>query len=187
MSGLFPSPAIESRSPILQTQFNEANPQISPDGKWLAYHSTETGRNEVYIKPFPDGPNKWQVSVDGGQWPRWRRDGKELFFVLAPGIMAVDIRVVGSSVQSGVPHLLFGLGGDPSLLVGQHANYHRYAVSADGERFLVPQAGGGGNTISGGLADNVAAVADRGGTGLVGVSPDGVTVVLNWPQMLKKK
>ena len=174
-------------SPILQTQFNEANPQISPDGKWLAYHSAETGRSEVYIKPFPSGPDKWQVSIDGGQWPRWRRDGKELYFVQAPGLMAADISVVGSSVQPGVPHLLFGIGGDPSLPIGQHANYHRYAVSADGERFLIPQAGGGGNTVSGGLSDNIAAVADRGGTGVVGISPDGVTVVLNWPQMLKKK
>jgi hypothetical protein len=101
--------------------------------------------------------------------------------------MAAHISVVGSSVQPGVPHLLFAIGGDPSLPVGQHANYQRYAVSADGERFLIPQAGGGGNTVSGGLSDNIATIADRGGTGVAGISPDGVTVVLNWPQMLKKK
>ena len=53
---------------------------MSPDGKWIAYSSNETGRSEIYIRPFPEGPGKIQVSVNGGVFPRWRRDGKELYF-----------------------------------------------------------------------------------------------------------
>ena len=68
---------------VLQSRANELFPQISPGGKWLAYQSNETGRPEVYVKQFPEGPDKWQVSTDGGQFPRWRRDGKGLCFVLA--------------------------------------------------------------------------------------------------------
>ena len=68
--------------PILQTPFAEVFAQVSPDGKWLAYQSNETGRAEIYIKPFPEGPGKWQVSTDGGIWPRWRRDGKGLYLRL---------------------------------------------------------------------------------------------------------
>ena len=68
--------------PLLQSPFTELFPQVSPDGKWLAYQSNETGRTEIYIKPFPEGPGKWQVSTDGGKFPRWRGDGKELYFVI---------------------------------------------------------------------------------------------------------
>jgi len=172
--------------PILQSQFNEVFPQVSPDGKWVAYQSGETGRPEIYIKPFPDGPGKWQVSVDGGGFPRWRGDGGELYFVLAPGIWAADIPIVGSAPEPGVPQLLFGLGGTPNAaLPGAHPTYHRFAVTKDGRRFLVSQPGGGATT-SGGLADAVAAAADGGGTQLVGVSPNGVTVVVNWPRMMEK-
>ena len=171
--------------PILQSAFAEVFPQVSPDGKWLAYQSNETGRNEIYIKPFPDGPGKWQVSTDGGLWPRWRGDGKELYFVLAPSMWAVDIRVTGSSPEAGVPQMLFTLGGDPSASVANHPQYHRFAVTADGERFLLSQLSGGAST-AGGLADAVAAAADGGGAQLVGISPNGVTVVVNWPQMMKQ-
>jgi len=172
--------------PILQTAFAEVFPQVSPDGKWLAYQSNETGRPEIYLRPFPEGPGKWQVSTDGGLWPRWRRDGKELYFVLAPNMWAAEIQVKGSSPEAGVPEPLFTLSGDPSNAVNPHVQYHRFAVTANGDRFLMSQPSGGATT-SGGLADAVAAAADGGGTSLVGISPNGVTVVVNWPQMLKKK
>lgn len=167
--------------PIVQTPSNETMPQVSPDGKWIAYTSNETGRPEIYVKPFPEGPGKWQVSTDGGQWPRWRRDTKELFFnpVGAGNISAVEIRVTGSSIQPGVPQALFGIG-NPNP---PHASYHRFAVSADGQRFLIPQQGAG-PTSSGGLADQLATTADQG---QATSTPNGVTVVLNWPQLLKPK
>jgi hypothetical protein len=123
------------------------------------------------------------VSTDGGNWPRWRRDSKELYFTLAPNEMAVDIRVNGSSIQAGVPRALFGTD-NPS---GNHNNnaYLRYAVSADGKNFLMSQPGTGAATAVGGLADQIAAIADRGGASTP--SSTGVTVVLNWPQLLTKK
>jgi Tol biopolymer transport system component len=172
--------------PLLQSPANEVFPQVSPDGKWLAYQSSETGRNEIYVKSFPEGPGKWQVSTDGGLWPRWRRDGKELYFVLAPNVWAAEIRVIGSSVQPGVPQTLFALGADPSAAMN-HNPYLRFAVAGDGKSFLMSQPGTGGAATSGGLADQIAAVADRGGASSTAAAPNGVTVVLNWPQMLKKK
>jgi serine/threonine protein kinase/Tol biopolymer transport system component len=171
--------------PMMQSQFAEVFAQVSPDGKWLAYQSNETGRAEIYVRPFPEGPGKWQVSTDGGQFPRWRRDGKELYFLLAPDIWAADIRVTGSALEAGVPQSLFTLGGNPTA-AATHVQYHRFAVTADGQRFLL-SAPSGGATTSGGLADAVAAAADGGGSQLVGISPNGVTVVVNWPQMLKNK
>jgi Tol biopolymer transport system component len=170
--------------PILQSQFNETNPQVSPDGKWIAYSSNETSRYEIYIKPFPEGPGKWQVSTDGGVYPRWRRDGKELFFAQAPNMMAAEIRVMGSSVQPGVPRMLFSIGDPAGAAFNTHARFHFYAVSADGQRFLMPQPGAA-PTLSGGLADQLATVADQGGI----ATPAGstITVVLNWPLLLKRK
>ena len=168
---------------LLQSPANENFPQVSPDGKWLAYMSIETGRAEVYVRPFPEGPGKWQVSTDGGTWPRWRRDSKELYFSLGPNVMASDIRVTGSSLQAGVPQTLFAT--DNQTAQVNHNPYLRFAVSADGKNFLLSQPGTGGPTAAGGLADQIAAVVDQGGA--AAASPNTVTVVLNWPQMLKKK
>jgi Tol biopolymer transport system component len=166
--------------PILQSQFQELNPQVSPDGKWIAYSSNETSRNEIYIKPFPEGPGKWQVSTDSGEWPRWRRDGKELFFVQGPIVMAVDINVNGSSVQPGVPHMLFGI----NIPGPAHPFYHRFAVSADGQRFLIPQPGTG-PIASGGLSDQITAFADQGNS--LATTANSVAVVLHWPRLLQRK
>ena len=95
-------------------------------------------------------------------------------------MLAVDIRVVGSSVQAGPPRQLFGMQNPGS----PHVSYHRYAVSADGQRFLIPQPGGGPNVPGGALADQLSTFADQGGNTAVG-SP--VTIVVNWPRLLKKK
>src|SRR5262249_53927339 len=141
-----------------------------------------------YVKPFPEGPGKWQVSTDGGQFVRWRGDGKELYFLLAPNMMAAEIKVVGSSIQAGAPKTLFSISTTPSA-GATHQPYPRFAVTADGQRFLLSQAGGAGPTLSGGLATAIAGLADRGGNtsgGVVSV-PQAITVVLNWPQALKKK
>jgi dipeptidyl aminopeptidase/acylaminoacyl peptidase len=173
---------------LLVSPANEQFPQVSPDGKWLAYQSNETGRPEIYVKQFPDGPGKWQVSTDGGQFPRWRGDGKELYFALAPNAMVAEIKVAGSSIQAGVPKILFSLPANTSASVN-HLPYLRFAVTADGQRFVLSQPGGPGPTLSGGLAATIARLADQGANTSVGAAsvPQAITVVLNWPQAFKQK
>src|SRR5204862_7360273 len=101
--------------------------------------STETGHPEAVVLPFVTGPGKWQVSVDGGNSPRWRRDGRELFFMaqISRGkMMAVDVKSVGTSLEFGPPRALFD--SDYVNLSAGHP-YKTYAVTADGQRFLIPR------------------------------------------------
>jgi len=117
--------------PIVQTSFEEREPQISPDGKWMAYRNNESGRMEVYITAFPGGGAKWQVSTNGGTAAKWRGDSKELFFVdSADNLMAVNVSASGNAVQLGVPHTLF-------QLIGAQRQAGPFDVTADGKKFLV--------------------------------------------------
>jgi len=124
--------------PVVQTDFEEQGGQFSPDGKWIAYQSDESGRVEIYVQPFPGPGNKWPISTNGGSQVRWRRDGKELFYVALDGrLMTVPIRVASNAQAPdvGEPVKLFApaLGG-----AVQQADYrHQYMVSSDGQRFLV--------------------------------------------------
>jgi serine/threonine protein kinase len=123
---------------VVQTNFEEQSGQFSPDGNWIAYQSDESGRHEIYLRPFPGPGNKWPVSTNGGTQVRWRRDGKEVFYVSLDGrLMAVPIRVAsnGAPPEVGAPVALFAppLGG-----AVQQADFrHQYMVSSDGQRFLV--------------------------------------------------
>src|SRR5262249_24520807 len=94
--------------PFLQTQANEGDAQFSPDGRWIAYVSTDSGSDRVYIAPFPVAGGKWQVARNGGGEPRWRGDGKEIFF-LSPGnkIMAVGGKEKGATLQGAKTQTLF--------------------------------------------------------------------------------
>jgi Tol biopolymer transport system component len=94
--------------PVANTPFEELQGQFSPDGRWVAYQSNESGQNEIYVQPFPGPGGKWQVSTKGGASPRWRHDGQEVFY-LAPDatLMAVPIRVRGSSLEQDTPVALF--------------------------------------------------------------------------------
>ena len=116
--------------PFLQTAFRETNSRLSPDGRFVAYLSDESGRDEVYVRPFPQGGGKWQVSASGGGFQRWSKDGKELFYVEGETLILVPVSTTeGFSAGSGQP--LFhhpGLGGGGSST---------YDVSADGQRFVV--------------------------------------------------
>jgi Tol biopolymer transport system component/predicted Ser/Thr protein kinase len=104
--------------------------RLSPDGRWLAYVSNETGRNEVYVQSFPKPARATQISIDGGGYPRWRRDGKELFFISADQkMMGVPVNT-GASFEVGVPKALFEIAFEP----GSGAWYD---VSKD-DRFLIP-------------------------------------------------
>ena len=123
--------------PFLRTQFNESFAQFSADGHWIAYVSDESGSNQVYIAPFPGPGGKWQASRAGGSEPRWRGDGKELFF-LAPDnkLMAVEVNAKEFTLEIGNTQLLFEV--HPATSPGTH-----YDVTGDGKRFLVDSSGEG--------------------------------------------
>jgi Tol biopolymer transport system component/DNA-binding winged helix-turn-helix (wHTH) protein len=117
--------------PLAQTEFSERYAQFSPDGRWIAYTSDETGRTELYLQTLPPSGARWQVTTSGGDSPRWRRDGKELFY-LAPDGRLMAMAVSGSSTfQASPPQPLF-LATIPSGNPGPS-----YDVSADGKRFLM--------------------------------------------------
>jgi Tol biopolymer transport system component len=133
-------PAAEERKPIpyLVTSFIERQAKFSPDVKWVAYSSNESGTVEVYVRPFPASTaGKWLVSNGGGSQVRWRPDGKELFYIAPDGrLMAVGVNAAGSTFEASTPKVLFRtevLGGRG----GGVASAWRYAVSKDGQRFLM--------------------------------------------------
>lgn len=116
---------------IVQTTFEERDGEVSPDGKWMAYRNNETGRWEIYITAFPSGGAKWQVSTNGGTNPRWRKDGKELFFLdPSQNLIAVDVNTSSNAVNLGVPHILF-------QALGIQPEYGPFDVSGDGRKFLL--------------------------------------------------
>ena len=117
--------------PFLRTPFNEQQGAFSPDGKWVAYQSDESGRFEVYVRPFPGPGGQWQVSTAGGSSPRWRADGKELYY-LAPDLklMAAAVVTQGASITPGTPEALF----QTHIVVAPQKQ--QYDVARDG-RFLI--------------------------------------------------
>jgi eukaryotic-like serine/threonine-protein kinase len=145
--------------PFLETPANETQAQLSPDGKWIAYTSNESGRDEVYVQSFPVPGGKRQVSTDGGVMPRWRRDGKELFYLAANQfMMAVSIgNAISLELRTPVPLFRTRVLVQGSESTGLATDYD---VTADGQRFL-----------------------------LIGPPQDPgppMTVVLNWTAALKK-
>ena len=115
----------------LRTPFSEMQQQVSPDGRYLAYRSNESGRQEVYVRPFPEGSGKWQVSTNGGVGPRWAVDGTELFYSEGTTLMAVDVSTSGTFTV-GRPQRLF-----ESNNLQQGGLAHSYDVFPDGQRFLM--------------------------------------------------
>jgi hypothetical protein len=113
---------------FLQTQFSEQYPQFSPDGHWVAYVSNESGNDEVYVARFDNPVQKWRISTTGGTRPRWRRDGKELFYVAADNSLMVMPIKSDDSFEAAAPVRLFKLNS-----IVENA----YDVTADGQRFLV--------------------------------------------------
>jgi serine/threonine protein kinase len=149
--------------PYLQTPFSEIRGQFSPDGRWMAYSSDESGRFEVYVQTVPATGPKWQISSAGGDFPRWGRDGKELYFIAADQqLMAVPVKSgSGSSAifEPGAPQPLFRI----ELVPAAPTASSPYQPSANGERFLVNVQAGG-----------------------EGTQAPPITVVLNWTAGLKK-
>ncbi|MDA2924099.1 hypothetical protein MYX65_05480 [Acidobacteria bacterium AH-259-L09] len=121
---------------FLQTKFNERRPVFSTDGRWLAYVSDESGRNEIYVRPFPKvEEGKWQISTDGGVEPVWAPNGPELFYRSGDQMIVVDIRAE-PTFQAGTPRLLFE--GSYDRGPGGNAGYD---VTPDGQRFVMVKAG----------------------------------------------
>jgi hypothetical protein len=124
---------------IAQTNAAEQNGQLSADGKWIAYQSSESGQAEIYVQPFPGTGPKSRVSTNGGIQVRWRMDGRELFYLAPDGrLMAVPIRAgsSGSTIEPGAAVALFwthmwGAAQSATVL------YPQYSVSPDGQRFLM--------------------------------------------------
>jgi hypothetical protein len=118
--------------PVLQAAFTQQAARLSPDGRWLAYESEETGAFEVFVRSFPEAGERRQISKGGGQQPRWRGDGKELFYVSPDRkMMSVDIRP-GQALETSVPRPLFQTRIRPQIEARNH-----YDATADGKRFLV--------------------------------------------------
>jgi len=114
---------------FLGTPFNEVFPAFSPDGRWLAYTSNESGTREVYVRPFPGPGGRWQVSTDGGVFPRWSHDGRELLFeTLDSHVMAVSYTAKGDSFAAGKPRVW-----TESRLRNIGA-YYNYDLAPDGKR-----------------------------------------------------
>jgi len=144
--------------PFLRTPFNESAPQISPDGRWLAYISTESGRYEIYVQPYPGPGGKWQISTEGGTEPVWNPNGRELFYRAGNKMMAVEILTQPSFV-AGKPRMLFEGPYLPTPLTNPN-----YDVSPDGQRFLM-------------LKPSESAEA----------APTQINVVQNWFEELKRR
>ena len=127
--------------PLIQTPFSETSAEISPDGRWVAYESDESGQDEIYVRPFPDvNVGRWQVSTEGGSKPLWSRNGRELFYLVASGagatVMSAPVErgtrfMVGTPTKVLEGPYLFGTGGTGDL------SARTYDVSPDGERFLM--------------------------------------------------
>ncbi|MGH9590925.1 MAG: protein kinase domain-containing protein [Terracidiphilus sp.] len=143
--------------PFVQGASGAASAQFSPNGRYVAYNSNETGREEAYVQTFPQHTGKWQISNSGGLQPMWRRDGKELYYLTPDNkLMAVDVDTTSATLQAGIPKELFQAQIVPT-------SYWReiYVPSPDGQRFLM--------------------IAPVGQT-----KPGPVTVVVNWPSLLKR-
>jgi len=142
--------------PFLNSEFSESQPQFSPDGKWLAYISDETGRFEVYVQSFPEKRGKWTISTAGGVQPRWRRDGKELYYLAADRkMMVTDVKTGPAGFEAGVPRALF-----ETNFRGDDSTVH-FAMTGDAQRFLMRTPAGESR-------------------------PEPATVVVNWEAMLKR-
>jgi eukaryotic-like serine/threonine-protein kinase len=122
-----PKPRVYLASP-----FNEVTPAVSPDGKFLAYVSDQSGRLEVIVQTFPAAAGKWEISTAGGVHPRWRNDGKELLYLAADGkMMSVELTSTGNTIETGMPKALFDTG-----TPGISSTFH-YAVTPDARMFAI--------------------------------------------------
>jgi Tol biopolymer transport system component len=135
------APEDRKPTPLLRTSAGEGQGQLSPDGEWFAFRSNQSGRAEIYVRRFPAGDDQWMISVAGGEQPRWRGDGRELFYISADEkMMAVAIKPAANGkarLEAGVPEALFDA-------LTPHGPAFNYVVSSDGQRFLLADTGSAG-------------------------------------------
>ncbi len=124
---------------FLQSSYHERAPKLSPDGRYVAYLSNESGRNEAYVRPFPQGGRKWPISTNGASQVRWSRSGRELFYSEAGTLVAVPVRT-DPQFAAGPATRLFS---HPALTNQANSTEPNYDVSADGQRILLPERVGG--------------------------------------------
>jgi serine/threonine-protein kinase len=149
--------------PLLQDNFNETYPKISPDGRWVAYVSDESGKGEIYVRPFPEvNKGKWQVSTSGGDIPLWSPDGRELFYLSYDSVMAVSVET-RPTLSFGTPKTLFRL----TYIAGNTYPGMPWDISPDGKRFLM--------------------IKEVGPTGKPAEAPRKINIVLNWIDELKQR
>jgi Tol biopolymer transport system component len=116
---------------LLKTDYYKDEPRVSPDGRWVAYNTNESGRYEVYVAAFPSFTERRQVSNNGGCQGYWRKDGKELFYLSLDGnLVSVPIKP-GPALEAGLPTVLF------STKVAVQFNFDQFAATGDGQRFLL--------------------------------------------------
>jgi serine/threonine-protein kinase len=144
---LWAVPADGSGEPVeyLSTTFFDRFPAISPDGRWVAYMSDESGRSEIYVRPFPAAAGKWQVSDGGGSWPAWSKDGSELIFRSEDGLMAAAVTVESGSFRADrpVPVASGGFSKDQIGISVSGSIFPDFEPMPDGENFVVLQGGEG--------------------------------------------
>jgi serine/threonine-protein kinase len=129
---------------FLNSTYEVTSPVFSPDGRWLAYASNESGNYEVYVRPFPGPGGKWQISTEGGGFPKWSRNGKELFYRAQDSkLMVAAYTASGDSFVAGKPQLW-----SPGQFVDLGPFYNSFALHPDGKRFAVLKAPGAGETAT---------------------------------------
>jgi len=148
-------------APLVRTSAIEFNPEISPNGRYMAYQSNESGREAIYVRPFPRvDEGRWEVSAAGGTRPVWARNGRELFYVdLADTLISVPVQTSGTMFVAGRPVKLFETGSGASL-----TSTRDFDVAPDGERFLM-------------IKENVAR----------NTTPPGMVVVERWFELLNAR
>jgi serine/threonine-protein kinase len=150
---------------LLSENYNEAQPQISPDGRWMVYTSNESGQNQIFVRPFPEvNSGRWQISTSGGDSPLWSRDGREIFYRNGDAVMAVSVKTAPTFGLE-TPRILFRGTYVSNVLRYGNNDFATWDISPDGKRFLMMK---------------------EAGTGAV-EGPRRINIVLNWMGELKQR